>query len=156
MKIISKSANDTLNIGKTMAKYLKNGNIVCLFGELGAGKTVLTKGIASGLGIKANNIISPTFLLMREYATPKIALYHFDLYRVKTHRDIFALGYEEYFYGSGLAVIEWADRLDYLLPAEYLRIELFIKSNSHRIIELKGVGRSYKNLMKVIYENIRH
>ena len=155
MKIISKSVNDTINIGKAIAKNLRKGDIVCLFGELGSGKTVLTKGIASSLGIKKSKVISPSFVLIRQYSTAKIPLYHFDLYRLKTIEDILALGYEEYFYDEGITVIEWADRLKCLLPKEYLSIKLCVKSDAQRLLELSAFGRRYKELLGKIHENLR-
>jgi len=152
MKIISKSVNDTLKIGKVIAKNLEKADIVCLFGELGSGKTVLTKGIASGLGIKRSKVISPSFVLIRQYSTAKMPFYHLDLYRLKTIEDILALGYEEYFYDEGITVIEWADRLKYLLPKEYLKIKLYIKSNSQRLLKISASGKHYKELLDKIYE----
>ena len=156
MKIISKSVNDTLKIGKVIAKNLREGNIVCLFGELGSGKTILTKGIASGLGVKRRKVNSPSFVLIRQYSTGKIPLYHFDLYRLKTIEDILALGYEEYFYDDGITVVEWADRLKYLLPKEYLKIKLYIKSDSQRLLQISAFGKHYRQLLGKIYEDIRH
>ena len=126
MQIISNSVNDTLKIGKAIARNLEKGDIVCLFGQLGSGKTVLTQGIAAGLGVKRNKVISPSFVLLCQYSESRLPFYHFDLYRLKTARDIFALGYEEYFYSDGIAVIEWADRLRYILPREFLKIRLLI------------------------------
>jgi len=154
--IISKSVKDTINIGKAIAKNLKPSDIICLFGELGSGKTVLTKGIAQGLGIERKRVISPSFVLIREHSQGKLPLHHFDLYRLKEARDILVLGYEEYLYGEGVTVIEWADRLKYLIPAEFLKIELFIKENSKRKIKFTAFGRSYKKLLERIHENIRH
>lgn len=104
------------------------------------------------MGIKKEEVISPTFVLIREHLKAKIPLYHFDLYRLKQPKDILELGYEEYLYGSGVAVIEWADRLQYLLPEEYLKIELEIAGKRERKIKIHSVGRRYQEL----YENIRH
>jgi tRNA threonylcarbamoyladenosine biosynthesis protein TsaE len=152
MKVLSKSVNDTLKIGKVIAKNLRKADIICLFGELGSGKTVLTKGIASGLGIKRRKVISPSFVLIRQYSTARIPLYHFDLYRLKTIEDILALGYEEYFYDDGITVVEWADRLKYLLPKEYLKIKLYIKSDSQRLLQISAFGKHYRELLGKIYE----
>jgi tRNA threonylcarbamoyladenosine biosynthesis protein TsaE len=152
VKIISRSVRDTINIGKAMANNLRPGDIICLFGEFGSGKTVLTKGIASGLGIKGNSITSPSFVLIREYAQGKLPLYHFDLYRLESARDIFALGYEEYLYNDGITVIEWADRLKYLMPAECVRIELLIMEGSKRELRFSASGARYKELLGRIHE----
>jgi len=153
--LLSLGVSDTIKIGKAIAKHLNKGDIVCLFGNLGAGKTVLVKGIAEGLGIKRNEIISPTFVLIHEYKRD-IPLYHFDLYRLGNPKDILGLGYEEYFFNDGITVIEWAKRLKYLLPGEFLKIELLIKTDSERLFKLRAFGRHYQELLKNIYENIRH
>lgn len=152
MRIVSKSVNETLKIGRVIAKNLQKGDIVCLFGELGSGKTVLTKGIAQGLGIKKNRIISPTFVLIREHKA-RIPFYHFDLYRLKSPKEILVLGYEEYIYNDGITVIEWADRLKYLLPKECLKLELSIKSRFTRLLRFIPRGKHYKELVRKIYES---
>lgn len=154
MKIISKSVNDTINIGKRIAKNLKPADIICLFGELGSGKTILAKGIALGLGIKGISVSSPSFILMRKHLG-KFPFYHFDLYRLKTPQDILKLGYEEYLYNEAISVIEWADRLKYLMPDEFLKIELsIIKVNSQRLLKFTARGRRYKELLEKIHEDI--
>lgn len=137
-----------------MAKSLKRGDILCLFGQLGAGKTVFTKGIAAGLGIKKENIISPSFVLIREYPEAKLPFYHFDLYRLKEQKQILFLGYEEYLYGDGVSVIEWADRLGRLLPLEFLKIELLIKDVKERRIKFTSFGSRYQELLEKISENL--
>ena len=149
MKITSNSPADTLKLGQKIAKYLAKGDIVCLFGNLGSGKTVLTKGIAGGLGINKNKIISPTFVLIRQQRTKAdISFYHFDLYRLGDCHEIEALGHEEYFYGDGITVIEWPDRLSYLMPKEYLMVKLTLKSRKKRLIELAAVGNRYKKIIE--------
>lgn len=155
MEITSKSVKDTLNLGKKIAKNLQRGDIICLFGQLGSGKTVLTKGIACGLGIERRLVNSPSFVLIREYANSRLPLFHFDLYRLTAAHDIAMLGYEEYFYNDGLAVIEWADRLKYLLPKEYLGIELFVKSPSQRLLKFKPFGKRYRQMLDKFNEDIR-
>lgn len=155
MQITSRSVSNTLKLGKLIAGNLKRGQIICLFGQLGSGKTVFAKGIASGLGIKKEEVISPSFVLIRQYPQGKLPLYHFDLYRLKKPEDILVLGYEEYLYGDGIVVIEWADRLKYLLPKEFLKIELWVRNKSQRLLKFSAFGRGYKKLLKKIYENIR-
>ncbi len=155
MKITSHSVKETLRIGRKIAKSLEKGDIICLFGELGSGKTVLTKGIACGLGIKANSILSPTFVLMHPNLESKIPFFHFDLYRLNCPRDISALGYEEYFYDEGITVIEWADRLKYLLPKDFLGIKLYLKGRSQRSLEFFASGRKCAHALEKIREDIR-
>lgn len=147
MKIISKSVSDTIKIGMAIANKLKPADIICLFGELGSGKTMLTKGIAQGLGIKSGKVISPTFVLLRQHLHARIPLYHFDLYRLKASGDILALGYEEYLDGEGVSVIEWADRLGCLMPKEFLKIELEINGKRERLINFSALGPRYKELL---------
>lgn len=139
-----------------MARNLRPGDIICLFGELGSGKTVLVKGIAEGMGIKKDKVISPTFVLIRQYDQGKFTLYHFDLYRLDYASSILGLGYEEYLYDDGIAVIEWADRLKYLLPGEFLKIELSIRRDPHRLLEFRAKGARYKELLRKIHEDFRH
>jgi len=147
MKLISGSINDTVKIGKAISGLLGKGNIVCLFGQLGSGKTVLAKGIACGLGIRAKDIISPTFVIIRQYCQAKFPMYHFDLYRLNNEEEILSLGYEEYFYGEGVSVIEWADKLKGLLPQEYLRVDLKVKGQNKRAIDIMPYGQRYKVLL---------
>jgi tRNA threonylcarbamoyladenosine biosynthesis protein TsaE len=139
MKIISRSVKETLRFGHKIAQKLKKGDIICLFGQLGSGKTVLAKGIIEALGVKRDKIISPTFCLIRQYQQAKFPVYHFDLYRLRQPHDVLELGYEEYLFGSGITVIEWADRLKYLLPAKYLKITLFIRGEQKRLISFSTV-----------------
>ena len=154
MDIISSSEKETLHIGKTIASGLRRGDIICLFGELGSGKTVLAKGIASGLGIKKEEVISPTFVLMRPYLEARLPFFHFDLYRLEASRDIMNIGYEEYFYDDGITVIEWADRLKRLLPEEHLGIRLTLKGPSERTLKFSASGDRYKDLLEKIREDI--
>lgn len=156
MQIISKSVNRTLKIGRAIAKNLQRGDIVCLSGQLGSGKTVFIKGVASGLGIARKNIISPSFVLIREYPKAKLPFYHFDLYRLKEQKQILDLGYEEYLYGDGVSVIEWADRLKNLAPRECLKIELLIRGDKERQVKFSAFGKHYKELLDKISENISH
>lgn len=153
MKIISKSVNETLEIGRKISGSLKQGDIICLFGELGSGKTILAKGIASGLGIKNNAVISPSFVLMRIYQG-KLPLYHLDLYRLKNTQDILVLGFEEFIYGQGVTVIEWPDRLGNFLPQEFLRIELSFKADSQRYLVFSATGERNRKLLAEIHEDI--
>jgi len=148
MKLTSHSVSETIKIGKMIASLLKRGDIVCLVGQLGSGKTVLTKGIASAFGINKDKITSPTFIIVRgHFGKENLAFYHFDLYRVNSVDEIIALGYEEYFYGNGITVVEWADRLNELIPKEYLKIKLCCRKDSQRQIELSAVGKRYEELI---------
>jgi tRNA threonylcarbamoyladenosine biosynthesis protein TsaE len=155
MKIISRSVKNTKAIGVKIAKFTEPGDIIFLYGGLGSGKTVLAKGVAQGLGVNPDSVISPTFVILRAYDT-KPQLYHFDLYRMISQKDMAVLGIEEYLYSNAISVIEWPERLAKLLPEEFLRIELKIKDKNTRVLKITGSGKQYKNKAKTIYENIRN
>lgn len=123
-----------MEFGKKLAKKLKAGDVVALVGELGSGKTTLVKGIAEGLSVSASaSVNSPSFVLIKEYKG-EIPLYHFDLYRMESPKQLEELGYEEYFWGDGICIVEWADKAENLLPEKYIRVELKHKGNAKRRI----------------------
>ena len=122
--------DETISLGKKLGRLLKPGDVVALYGELGAGKTVLTKGIARGLGVEAD-VHSPTFTLIHEHPGP-IPLYHVDLYRLSSEQEVETLGLEEYIYSDGVTVIEWANTARSLLPAERLDITLRMTGDTER------------------------
>ncbi|MDD5464990.1 MAG: tRNA (adenosine(37)-N6)-threonylcarbamoyltransferase complex ATPase subunit type 1 TsaE [Candidatus Omnitrophica bacterium] len=155
MEELSTSVSQTLKIGRKLARNLTGGEIILLSGSLGAGKTVLAKGIAQGLGINKDNVISPTFVLLRVHQG-KHLLQHFDLYRVGTIEDIFSLGYEEYFYSQAVTIIEWPERLKFLLPKEFLKIKLLTKAKNKRLLKFSAKGRRHKGLLEKIHEDTRH
>lgn len=128
--IRTSSADETINIGEKLGRGLKAGDVLALFGDLGAGKTTFTKGIARGLGLAAD-VHSPTFTLIHEHPGP-IPLYHVDLYRLTSEEEVDTLGIDEYIYGDGVTIIEWADRMKSLLPPGRLDIELKLKGEMDR------------------------
>jgi tRNA threonylcarbamoyladenosine biosynthesis protein TsaE len=137
LKKISKSVDETIKIGAKFAKGLKRGDCVALIGDLGAGKTVFTKGIARGLGVKnARYVNSPTFVIIKEYEG-RFPLYHFDLYRLDEHSGFDDMNYEEYFYGDGVTVIEWADKIKELLPDRHWRVNLKAIDEKQRDIKIE-------------------
>lgn len=147
VRILSRSTDQTLRLGERLAKHLRKGDILCLEGDLGSGKTTLIKGIAKGLNISAAKVNSPTFVLMNAYEG-RLPLYHFDLYRLEHVHEISSIGYEEFLYGDGVAVIEWAERLGELAPREYLRVELAHKGESERSIKFSAVGERCSRIIK--------
>lgn len=155
VQVISHSEKNTLAIAKLLAGFLAAGDVVCLFGQLGSGKTVFTKGIAWGLGIAREDITSPSFVLIRQYLGGRLPLYHFDLYRLEGNCQIAQLGYEEYFCAEGACVVEWADRLGGLLPKAYLKVALKVQKNHARKITLVGIGRRYQALVSSLKDKIR-
>ena len=126
--VIIKNEKETEAFGLSLAQSLKKGDVVALIGDLGTGKTALTKYIARGLGIKSV-ITSPTFTIVQEYHEGRLPLYHFDVYRIADPEEMYEIGYEEYFYGDGVCVVEWADLIEELLPQEarIIRIEYGIQ-----------------------------
>lgn len=120
----STSSQMTFEFAKKIGEKLKSGDVLCLDGDLGVGKTVFTKGVAAGLGIK-DDVSSPTFTLIQEYYGGRLPLYHFDVYRIDGPWDMDDLGYEEYFYGEGVCLVEWGSMIKELFPENtiYVRIE---------------------------------
>ena len=108
---------DTFTIGKKLAETVRPGEIYTLNGDLGVGKTVFTKGLAAGLGIK-EPVTSPTFTILQEYESGRLPLYHFDVYRLGDPEEMDEIGYEDYFYGRGICLIEWAELIEELIPEE--------------------------------------
>lgn len=144
MKIISNSALDTEKIGKDLAKTLKGNEIIALYGDLGVGKTAFTRGIADYFGVK-NEVSSPTFSIVNEYAADKFSLYHFDMYRIKTVEDLESTGFFEYL-GNNILVIEWSENIEDYLPKDIIKVTIKkINSESDnnenkRIITIERAG----------------
>lgn len=137
MKIITKSQQETENFAKEIGKKLKGDEIIALYGDLGVGKTVFTRGLVSCFGTK-NAVTSPTFTLVNEYAAPKFKIYHFDMYRIKSLEDLESTGFFDYMY-RGVFVIEWSENIENYLPQETIKIYIEKNENdSERIITLKG------------------
>ena len=119
-----KNEEETRRFGLDLAHELKAGDVVALIGDLGTGKTALTRYIAEGLGITAR-VNSPTFTIVKEYRESRLPLFHFDVYRVSDPDELFNIGADEYFYGDGVCVVDWADLIEELLPEDtrYIYIE---------------------------------
>jgi len=152
LNIHLKNTKETLKLGEIIGKSLNPGSIIALVGDLGAGKTVLVKGIAKGLGVDEEPN-SPTFVIMNSYEG-RIPLYHFDLYRIADEDELIAIGYEEFFYGEGVAAVEWADRVESIFPGHTIKIEIKIPesdtedSETMRDIRIEGTSKwvsSFKN-----------
>lgn len=109
------SAEETFNIGKDLGKHSLRGDVYCLIGDLGVGKTVFTQGFAKGLGID-EPISSPTFTILLEYESGRLPFYHFDVYRISDPEEMFEIGFDDYIGGKGVALIEWADLIEDILP----------------------------------------
>jgi tRNA threonylcarbamoyladenosine biosynthesis protein TsaE len=172
LDVISHSASQTQRLGVRLGELMRGGELILLNGQLGTGKTTFTQGLAQGLGI-TDVISSPTFTLLKEYAGQPIApskqagnsgnarnvrevgpaLYHFDLYRLENPEEIFDLGFEDYFYGSGVCVVEWADRADAFWPFDCLRVRLKMLSETKRSLLFTATGARYCDLLRQFQKN---
>lgn len=146
---VSHSVAQTQRVGSRLGELLQSGDVICLEGKLGTGKTCLTQGIGRGLGIE-EPITSPTFTLIKEYRHPeaRLPLYHIDFYRLEKVEEALALGLEEYFYGHGACVVEWAERAKQALPEERLWITLTHLNETERGILMEPVGQRYQELLR--------
>lgn len=171
---ISHSLTQTQRLGMRLGDLLRGGELILLDGQLGTGKTTLTQGLAQGMGI-TEVINSPTFTLLKEYHAQAslalvheqargtlpwhpqqqsgLALYHFDLYRLDNPEEMIDLGFEDYFYGSGVCVVEWADKADLLWPAERLNIRLKVLSETKRGLLFIATGARYCELLRQFQKN---
>lgn len=125
---VSHSEQDTVNLAKDLASGLKAGDIIALIGDIGTGKTTFVKAIAKALGI-SETVSSPTFTIVREYRSGKFPLFHFDVYRLSNEDEFYDIGAEEYLYGDGITIIEWADIVEDALPLNTMIIEIKYGNN---------------------------
>ena len=135
------SEKETFELGKNLGEQAKAGQIFCLNGDLGVGKTVFTQGFAKGLGIE-ENVNSPTFTIIQVYEEGRIPLYHFDVYRIGDPEEMYEIGYEEYFFGEGVCLIEWSKLIEELIPEEAINIVIdknLEKGLDYRKITVEGL-----------------
>ncbi|CAG9711251.1 tRNA (adenosine(37)-N6)-threonylcarbamoyltransferase complex ATPase subunit type 1 TsaE [Clostridium neonatale] len=145
------SVEDTTQLGINLGKLLKSGDIVCLTGDLGTGKTHITKGIAKGLGIE-DNITSPTFTIVNEYETGRLKLNHFDVYRVSDPDEIYAIGFDDYIFSDAVSVIEWANYIEEILPQDFLHILIekdLSQGEDYRKITITSYGEKYNYIKEL-------
>lgn len=135
---------ETFQLGKELGEAAREGEVYCLWGDLGVGKTIFTQGFAAGLGI-TEPVNSPTFTIIQEYQDGRLPLYHFDVYRIADQEEMDELGYEEYFYGKGVCLIEWAGLIEELLPEGYTKV--LIEKDLEE-------GFDYRKITIVTMENI--
>ena len=139
MVMESYSAEETFRLGEMTGGRLKPGAVICLDGDLGAGKTVFVKGVAKGLGI-TDTVCSPTFTILQEYRDGRVPLYHFDVYRIEDPEEMYEIGFDEYLYGEGVCLIEWAKNVSELIPEGAIRITItkdLSKGLSYRKISIE-------------------
>ena len=140
MLIETHSAEETYELGKKIGKNAKPGQLYSLIGDLGVGKTVFTQGLAAGLGI-TEPVNSPTFTILQIYEEGRIPFYHFDVYRIEEIEEMEEIGYEEYFDGTGVCLIEWANLIEAILPGEHIRVVIekdLASGFDYRTIRIEG------------------
>ncbi|NJN95529.1 MAG: tRNA (adenosine(37)-N6)-threonylcarbamoyltransferase complex ATPase subunit type 1 TsaE [Anaerolineales bacterium] len=145
LDFISHSEAQTRRLGARLAAYLKPGDVLALVGDLGSGKTRWVQGVCAGLSV-TDPVISPTFTLVNEYQG-LCPVYHIDLYRLADAAETATFGLEDYLYGSGITIIEWADRAKTLLPIEHLTIELYHLEETKRRVVLRPHGQRFLTLL---------
>ena len=142
-KIISQSPEETFELGKKLGEGILPGSVLTLVGDLGVGKTVFTQGLARGLGI-TDTVNSPTFTIVQIYEEGRLPLYHLDVYRIGDISEMDEIGYEDYFYGDGVCLIEWANLIEEILPEQYVEIRIekkLEKGFDYREIHVTKKGR---------------
>jgi tRNA threonylcarbamoyladenosine biosynthesis protein TsaE len=151
---ISHSQDETMIFGRILGETLKPGSVIGLIGDLGAGKTCFIKGLAYGINrISENEVTSPTFNILQEYEG-RFPLYHFDAYRLSGVADLEAVGFEDYIYGDGISVIEWADRIIDALPGECLLVYIEMINEHSRLFTFKTLCNQYDEILEKMKNNL--
>ena len=152
----SNSDHKTINVGRKLGELLREGDVIALVGRLGSGKTWFTKGLALGIEVSRNTIVtSPSFSLLNTYEG-RCPLFHIDAYRLERLSDFLSAGLDEYFYKDGIVAMEWADRWPEILPDRTVRVELAIVDHSSRKIALSGHHRRAVEVLESVEENLKN
>jgi tRNA threonylcarbamoyladenosine biosynthesis protein TsaE len=144
----STSPDETRAVGRQVGAAAQPGDVLLLVGELGAGKTVFTQGLGQGLEVQ-ETVNSPTFVLLHEYHG-RLIVYHYDLYRLGNVEATVSREWQEFLYGDGVSVVEWANRASEFLPPEHLLLEFTIESDTRRVLQLTAAGRRHLELLSAI------
>ena len=139
----------TEKLGLLLGRHLKDGDVLCLSGDLGAGKTLLSRGIATSLGVEPEAVTSPTFAIMNVYEGRELEVRHFDLYRLNRPEELEDIGFAEYAGGEGVTLIEWAELFSEQLPEEYLQVVLRHEGAGRRAV-LEDHGQRYEQLLEEV------
>ena len=145
LSLVSNSARQTQRLGRHLGSLAQGGDVFLLIGVLGAGKTCLTQGIARGLGVE-DVATSPTFVVVNQYKG-RLPLYHIDLYRLDRIEEVIDLGLDDYLFGKGVCVVEWADKAPGILPQEHLLVEISILTDTSRNLRLTSIGERCTELL---------
>ena len=151
MEFIVNNIDETTSLGYKIGTLVNSGDIICLTGDLGTGKTHITKGIARGLNI-TDIITSPTFTIVNEYNSGRLKLNHFDVYRVSDPDEVYAIGFDDYIFSDGVSIIEWAIYIEEILPKEYLHIHIskdINKDENYRKITITPYGEKYNYIKEI-------
>jgi len=153
LTVHSDSPEVTRELGEAVGRLIGGGGCVCLYGELGAGKTTFVQGLARGLDVKEKYITSPSFALVNEYRG-RLPFYHIDLYRLSGPEDLEAIGFSEY-PGDGVAAVEWPERAGGLIPEARLEVRVEYEGDNGRRVELSAVGKVFDDLLEEICRQSR-
>lgn len=138
----TRSAEETYEFAKSLGENAKGGDVYCLTGDLGTGKTVFAQGFAAGIGV-TDTVNSPTFTIVQVYNDGRIPFYHFDVYRIGDSEEMYEIGYEEYIYGDGVCLIEWAELIEDILPDRYTKVLIekdMSQGTDHRKITIEDIS----------------
>ena len=139
--VLTHTANETFELGKEFASTLRRSDIVALYGDLGSGKTQFAKGVCLGLGVH-RHVISPSFTILNEYVEGKYPVYHFDFYRLRSLAELAEIGFEEYLFGDGICLLEWANMVESTLPGDRYNVTLKIGvGQNQRIIHIDKTAK---------------
>jgi tRNA threonylcarbamoyladenosine biosynthesis protein TsaE len=156
LTIVSRSVEETISLGEKFGELVSAGDFIALTGELGSGKTHFTQGVAAGLGVDPSiRVTSPTYTIMNSYAG-RLHLHHFDLYRLSGDQDAAELGFEEYFNGTGVCIVEWAERLQDLLPDGRMTVIFSYIDDTVRAIAVEPHGARYEELARDLSRSLRY
>ena len=140
MRVVTRSEEDTAAAARRLAGQLKPGAFLALTGDLGAGKTAFTRGLAAGLGVR-RDILSPTFTILRQYTDGRLPLYHFDVYRIGSEDELEDTGFFDAAHADGITVCEWADLIEEAIPEERIDVHITAQDDGSRVIEIAGLER---------------
>lgn len=147
------TSKDTKMFGEVLGSFLSVGDVICLNGDLGAGKTLISKGIAQSQGVPEAEVTSPTFAIMNIYEGNKCPIRHFDLYRLNRLEELEDIGFDEYVGEDGITLIEWSELFPEAMPAEFLEVLIKIVPEGRKII-LKAQGQHYENLSEKVAASV--
>ena len=155
VRIETGEVEQTIELGNLIGSLLKAGDVVALIGQLGAGKTYLTKGIAEGQGVKdRKEVTSPSFVLIKQYMG-RMPIYHFDAYRVKSPDEMYDIDSVGFFWGEGISIIEWADKVMECLPDDFIKITIETVGETSRDIHISYQGERYRSFMEEFKEGVK-